>query len=197
MLTSASIPARVGLGRAASLCAAFYPARYLRFGSYYLDLQREELFKGGARVKLQGKVFQALVSLIERSGEVVTREELRARLWPMDTHVNYDANVNTTVNKLRLALGDSSEESLYIETVPRRGYSFVARVEAVTRMEEPARLPGVEAHAMPAGAGAPGKNTWLERFEQSRIWFAAGVIALVSTGILAGAAIIFYLHSAL
>ena len=85
--------------------------------------------RGGARLKLQGKVYQVLLTLLEKPGEVVTREELRLRLWPADTHVNYDANVNTTVNKLRQALGDSSDKPLYIETIPRKGYCLLVQPE--------------------------------------------------------------------
>src|SRR6267143_119538 len=72
---------------------------------------------------------RVLLTLLEKPGEVVTREELRFRLWPADTHVNYDANVNTTVNKLRQALGDSSEKPLYIETIPRKGYCLIVQPE--------------------------------------------------------------------
>src|SRR5882724_681980 len=79
--------------------------RFLSFGNFTVDLKREELFKDGARIKLPGKVYQTLLALLARPGEVVSRENLRQRLWPEGTHVNYDANVNTTVNKLRLALG--------------------------------------------------------------------------------------------
>src|SRR5437867_1759167 len=87
--------------------------RYIHFGPFRIDQQRQEVTRNGARLKLQGKVYQTLLTLLEKPGEVVTREELRARLWPADTHVNYDANVNTTVNKLRMALGDSSDKPLY------------------------------------------------------------------------------------
>jgi DNA-binding winged helix-turn-helix (wHTH) protein len=103
--------------------------RYLCFGHFQLDSQRELLFKDGAKLRLPGKVYQTLLTLLERPGEVVTREALRERLWPEGTFVNYDANVNTTVNKLRLALGDSSEQPIYIETIPRIGYCFVGAVE--------------------------------------------------------------------
>src|SRR5882762_4512388 len=75
------------------------------------------------------RVYQVLLTLLEKPGDVVTREELRVRLWPADTHVNYDANVNTTVNKLRQALGDSSDKPLYIETIPRKGYCFLLQPE--------------------------------------------------------------------
>src|ERR1700746_2633343 len=92
--------------------------RYLRLGQFRVDLQREELFKEGSRVRIPSKVFQVLMALIERPGEIVTRDALRARLWPGGTFVNYDANVNTTVNKLLLALGDSPDTPMYVETVP-------------------------------------------------------------------------------
>jgi DNA-binding winged helix-turn-helix (wHTH) protein len=103
--------------------------RYLCFGQFQVDLQREELFKEGSRVRIGSKVFQVLLALVERPGETVTREALRARLWPGDTFVNYDANVNTTVNKLRLVLGDSPEKPMYVETIPRQGYCFLGTVE--------------------------------------------------------------------
>src|SRR2546430_16575057 len=79
--------------------ATIAPTRYVCFGAFHLDLKREELFKDGTRVKLQGKVYQALLALLQKPGEIVTREELRKQLWPSDTHVNYDANVNTTDRK--------------------------------------------------------------------------------------------------
>lgn len=103
--------------------------RYLCFGQFQVDLQREELIKEGSRVRIPSKVFQVLLALVERPGEVVTRETLRARLWPGGTFVNYDANVNTTVNRLRLALGDSPEKPMYVETIPRQGYCFLGIVE--------------------------------------------------------------------
>src|ERR1700747_3803052 len=108
-------------------------SRYIRFGPFQVDQHREEVRKNGTRLKLQGKVYQVLVALIEKQGEVVTRDELRLRLWPADTHVNYDANVNTTVNKLRQALGDSSEKPLYIETIPRKGYCLLVQPEISDR----------------------------------------------------------------
>src|ERR1700675_1071511 len=108
--------------------------RFVRFGPFQVDRQRQEVTKNGSRLKLQGKVYQVLVALMEKPGEVVTREELRQRLWPADTHVNYDANVNTTVNKLRQVLGDSPEEPAFVDTIPRKGYSFVAKVEYLDRL---------------------------------------------------------------
>src|SRR6266852_2884855 len=104
-------------------------SRYIRFGPFQVDQHRQEVTRNGVRLKLQGKVYQVLMALIEKQGEVVTREELRVRLWPADTHVNYDANVKTTVNKLRQALGDSSDKPLYIETIPRKGYCLLVLPE--------------------------------------------------------------------
>src|ERR1700724_3968170 len=106
-----------------------FSSRYIRFGPFQVDQQRQEVSKNGVRLKLQGKVYQVLLALIEKQGEVVTRDDLRLRLWPADTHVNYDANVNTTVNKLRQALGDSSKKPLYIETIPRKGYCLIVPPE--------------------------------------------------------------------
>jgi DNA-binding winged helix-turn-helix (wHTH) protein len=105
------------------------PARYARFGSFDLDFHREELFRSGARVALPRKVLEVLMILIERPGDLVTRETLRARLWPPDQNVNFDANVNTTVNKLRQVLGDSTNQPAFVETIPRRGYVFIAQTE--------------------------------------------------------------------
>src|SRR4029077_10028827 len=81
-----------------------FSSRYIRLGPFQVDQRRQEVTKNGVRLKLQGKVYQVLLALIETQGEVVTREEIRVRLWPMDTHVDYDSNVNTAVNKLRRAL---------------------------------------------------------------------------------------------
>jgi DNA-binding winged helix-turn-helix (wHTH) protein len=113
------------------------PSRFLCFGNFQFDLQREILFRDGAKLRLPGKVYQTLLTLLEKPGEVVTREVLREKLWPEGTFVNYDANVNTTVNKLRLALGDSSERPSFIETIPRLGYCFVGRVE---RRDQPQKV---------------------------------------------------------
>src|SRR5690349_16973156 len=104
------------------------PARYGRFGAFEADFQKEELYQNGQRVKVQSKLFQALLLLLSRSSEVVTREEVRRHLWPHASLTNLDANVNTTINKLRQVLGDSPESAAYIETIPRRGYSFIAGV---------------------------------------------------------------------
>jgi TolB-like protein/Tfp pilus assembly protein PilF len=100
----------------------------IRFGPYVVDLRTGELRKKGLKVRLQGKSFQILAALLEHPGELVTREELRQRLWSCDTFVDWDNGLNTALTKLREALNDSAENPRYIETIPKRGYRFVAPV---------------------------------------------------------------------
>ena len=170
------------------------PARYIRFGRFHLDMKKEELFKDGARVKLQGKVYQALAALLQKPGEIVTREELRLRLWPSGTYVNYDSNMNTTVNKLRQVLGDSSDQPAFVETIPRKGYSFVAKVEYLDRPLAPQSPPSAELSSVTAAAEhANGKASFFRTAILSR-WFTAGVVTLVIASMLFGAALMLYAH---
>jgi Tol biopolymer transport system component/DNA-binding winged helix-turn-helix (wHTH) protein len=104
-------------------------SRLVRFGVFEADLQAGELRKAGAKLKLSGQPFQVLTILLEHPGEVVTREELQKRLWP-DTFVDVDHNLNTAINKIREVLADSAESPRYVETLPRRGYRFIAPVES-------------------------------------------------------------------
>jgi len=104
-------------------------ASSLRFGTYEFDLRSRELRKHGIRIKLQEQPCQILAILLEHRGEMVTRDELQRRLWPSDTFVDFDHSLNTAVMRLREALSDSSENPRFIETLPRRGYQFVAPVE--------------------------------------------------------------------
>jgi Tol biopolymer transport system component/DNA-binding winged helix-turn-helix (wHTH) protein len=112
------------------------PTRIIRFGTFEVDVQSGELRKSGLKLKLSGQPFQVLAILLERPGEVVTREELQKRLWP-DTFVDVDHNLNTAINKIREALGDSAENPRFVETLPRRGYRFVAPVEGAGVGEVP------------------------------------------------------------
>jgi Tol biopolymer transport system component/DNA-binding winged helix-turn-helix (wHTH) protein len=98
------------------------------FGIFELDERRSELLRGGTPVKLREQSFRILVLLLERAGDIVTREELRQVLWPSDTYVDFDHSLNTAIMKLRDALGDSADKPLYIETIPKRGYRFIAPV---------------------------------------------------------------------
>ena len=104
-------------------------SKVVRFGVFEADLQARELRKAGRRLRVQEQPFSVLVALIARPNEVVTREELRAGLWPADTFVDFDHSLNTAVNKLREVLGDSASEPRFIETVARRGYRFVAELQ--------------------------------------------------------------------
>jgi DNA-binding winged helix-turn-helix (wHTH) protein len=168
-----------GTGRALSLSS-----RYIRFGPFQVDQHRQEVTKNGVRLKVQGKVYQVLLALIEKQGEVVTREELRIRLWPADTHVNYDANVNTTVNKLRQALGDSSDKPLYIETIPRKGYCLVVQPEFT---DVPVTVSRAAAASLSNGKGGQNENP--AHAPKWDIWITLGVIALIIAGMLVGAGI--------
>jgi DNA-binding winged helix-turn-helix (wHTH) protein len=104
-------------------------ARYVRFGPFHIDQHRQQVFRNGTPLRLQGKVYQVLILLLQKQGEVVTREELQHALWPAGKHVNYETNTNTTVNKLRQALSESTSKLSYIETMPRRGYRFARTAE--------------------------------------------------------------------
>jgi Tol biopolymer transport system component/DNA-binding winged helix-turn-helix (wHTH) protein len=108
-----------------------------RFGEFAADVQAGELFRNGAKVRLQGQPFEVLALLLERPGQMVTREELRRRLWPADTFVDFEHGLNAAVNRLREALGDSAEQPLFIETIPRRGYKFIAPVEGAAQRSVP------------------------------------------------------------
>jgi len=101
------------------------PASVVRFGAFEVNLQSRELRKYGTLMRLEEKPFQILEMLLESAGDVVTRRRLRERLWP-DTHVAYERGLNTAVNKLRGLLGDSAQSPRFVETLPRRGYRFIA-----------------------------------------------------------------------
>ncbi len=154
----------------------------IRFGIFEVDLQAGELRKQGYKVKLQEQPFQVLVMLFERPGEVVTREELQKKLWPADTFVDFERGLNRAINKLREALGDDADSPRFIETLPRRGYRFVAPVEtAGAREGETAgrnRLTLVppdfphEVENTVSTAAAPRR--------QVLPWAAAGIIAVIA-----------------
>jgi DNA-binding winged helix-turn-helix (wHTH) protein/tetratricopeptide (TPR) repeat protein len=105
----------------------------VRFGLFEVDVRAGELRKSGIKIKLYGQPFEILLALLERPGKVVTREELRQRLWPPDVFVDVEVGLNKAVNHLREALGDTAENSRYVETLPRRGYRFVAPVDNSSR----------------------------------------------------------------
>ena len=105
-----------------------YPCHRVRFGLFEADLHTGELWRSGRRLKLTGQPFSVLAMLLERPGEVISREEVQRRLWP-DTFVDVDHNLNTAINKIRQVLSDSAERPRFVETLSRRGYRFIAPVE--------------------------------------------------------------------
>src|SRR5713101_9219227 len=125
-------------------------AQVVRFATFEVDLQAGEVRKAGLKLKFGGQPFQVLAILLEQPGAIVTREELQKRLWP-DTFVDVDHNLNTAINKIREALGDSAENPRFVETLPRRGYRFIGPVDvgAVLVPAQPGgpqRVPLLEPH---------------------------------------------------
>lgn len=143
------------------------PVETIRFGPFEVNRRAGELRKHGLRIRLSGQPFEILSLLLKRAGEVVTREELREKLWPGNTFVDFDHSLNAAVNKLREALGDSAEAPRFVETLPRRGYRFIAALAEAPR----------EA-VVPTAEPATAKPTW-------RRWWTPIAIALAGVLILA------------
>src|SRR5215470_9822964 len=118
-------------------------ATKIRFGVYELDRDAMELRKHGVPIRMQEQPFRVLATLVERPGEIVTREELRERIWGKDTFVDFEQSLNKAVNRVREALNDDAARPQYVETIPRRGYRFVAPVI------------GLESHASVAPSSSP------------------------------------------
>jgi Tol biopolymer transport system component/DNA-binding winged helix-turn-helix (wHTH) protein len=163
----------------------------LRFSSFELDLRARELRKHGTRIKLQDQPFQILALLLEKPGEIVTREELRDRLWPADTFVDFDHSLNSAVKKLRQALNDDPDVPRFIETLPRRGYRFIAPVGG-TSLASPA--PSGE-FAVQSGVASPAEAprtqpaaypaTHPNRTHHWKLWAAGGFGFCLALGIVA------------
>jgi DNA-binding winged helix-turn-helix (wHTH) protein len=154
------------------------PARpsVLKFGAFELDLAAAELRKSGRKIPLPGQPFSLLAALAERPGQVVTREALKERLWPGDTYVDFDRSLNTAASKVREALGDSASSPRFVETLPRRGYRFLAPVEGL-----PA---GTDAQVEPEGI-PPGYQSAVARRLRTRLrwaWTLAAMAAVVAAG---------------
>jgi eukaryotic-like serine/threonine-protein kinase len=139
----------------------------LRFGVFEFDGRTGELRKHGVKLKLRGKPLQVLQALLEEPGEIVPRETLRARLWPSDVFVDFEAGLNTAANRLRIVLGDSAESPRYIETLPRVGYRFIAPVEEAAK---PAALPSAHPRSIRARRVLAGSAALLTLLLTS--WFA-------------------------
>ena len=151
--------------------------RLVRFGAFELDARAGELWKAGGRVSLQDQPLKVLACLLERPGELVSREDLRQRLWPGDTFVDFEHGVNAAVKRLRETLGDSADTPRFIETLPRRGYRFIAPVERDEPNAVDASLPTAEEHegidAATQRAGQP--KRWTGRL------VGAGAVVLLVT----------------
>jgi DNA-binding winged helix-turn-helix (wHTH) protein/TolB-like protein len=119
------------------------PARVFRFGLFEVDVQRRTLARKGARIKIQDQPLRTLILLLERSGEIVTREELRQELWAEDTHVDFDGSLNVILRKLRAAIDDDPDNPRFVETVPRRGYRFIAPVSSAPSLVDPVSVVSV------------------------------------------------------
>lgn len=160
------------------------PAPTYRFGLFEAIPESVELFKQGRRIRLQEQPFRILVALLEQPGEIVTRETIRQRLWPADTYVEFDQSLGTAVTKLRQALGDDADNPRFIETVPRRGYRFLAPVTRVLPEVLPtaATIPEARPAAQPSPASDGTRVvSW------NRVW-----IALVIVLLFLGAAVLAY-----
>ena len=108
------------------------------FAGFTADLRSGELYKNGVKVRLERQPFQVLAILLERPRELVSRDELRNRVWPQDTFVDFDHALNTAITKIRVALGDDADNPRFVETVPRRGYRFMAALEPLVVTPQPA-----------------------------------------------------------
>lgn len=149
-----------------------------RFGPYEVDLHTRELWKYGTRLKLVGQPFEILAMLLSHPGELVTRDEMRSRLWPSDTFVDFNHGLNAAVNKLRDALSDAADAPRYVETLPRRGYRFTAQVEWLPAPTSYA-LPNVpaSAEAQSPEEAAPSAATITVGEDQSRSRHASYYVA--------------------
>ncbi len=169
-------------GRAAS-------AIIFRFGLFEADANSVTLMRNGVRVKIQDQPFRVLVLLLERPGEIVTREELRQRLWPEGTYVDFDGSLNVILKKLRVALDEDSDNPRFIETVPRRGYRFIA---PVSLDRKPETVPPQIATAAPPKEIRPAETVsatttvpaWAARPIFTYVASAAVLVALISAGLM-------------
>jgi TolB-like protein/DNA-binding winged helix-turn-helix (wHTH) protein/Tfp pilus assembly protein PilF len=154
-------------------------AARMRFGPFEADLRSGELRKHGVRLKLQDQPFQVLTLLLEHAGDIVTREELRQRLWPADTFVDFDTGLNSAVKKLRDVLADSADQPRYIETIPRRGYRFVAPLVDPSPATVPSSEPETHefASSQPASSVVPAAESF--SLTRLRLLFAAAVLLLL------------------
>ena len=153
--------------------SAAVSAKIFRFGLFEANVVSGTLNRSGVRVKLHDQPFRVLIVLLERAGEIVTREELRQKLWPDGTYVDFDGSLNAVLKKLRAAIDDDSDNPRFIETVPRRGYRFIAPVSF-----EPNPSSGIAAvpeKALQGSQAAAGPSWWQNKW----IWASLAIIILL------------------
>ena len=162
------------------------PSR-VTFGLFEADLQSGELWKAGKRIKIQSQPFKVLATLLERPGEIVSREDLQLRLWGKDTTVDFDHSLGTAINKIREALGDSADNPRFVETLARRGYRFIAPVGYPAQATTPAGETSADQPEQPhTPLTDPILATALPALMQSSKWKTPAYIASAAA-ILAGA----------
>lgn len=149
------------------------PDPLIRFGVFEVDLRSGELRKQGVRIKLPDQPFSILAALLDHPGEIVTRDDLRARLWPADTFVDFDRGLNKAINRLREVLGDSADSPHFIETLPKRGYRFIGTIERSPAPDQPGQP--VKPLAAPQGEPSP-----LPRARGPAIWAVALALLAVA-----------------
>ena len=169
------------------------PPRAIRFGVFEIDVRSGELRKQGRKVRLEGQPVQVLICLLENPGELVTREELHRRLWPADTYVNFEHGLNAAVKRLRRALNDSADNPRFVETLPRRGYRFLAPIQAIDAGEDvPIVHESPPAEPLPAARDLPEikdqvdlskKSAVFERLRWAPAWKKSGFALLLVVGI--------------
>ncbi|MGA2348438.1 MAG: winged helix-turn-helix domain-containing protein, partial [Candidatus Sulfotelmatobacter sp.] len=159
------------------------PKSVVRFGTYQVSLQSGEVRKAGLRIRVQQQPMKLLEILLEHPGEVVTREELRSRVWPNESFGDFDQALNIAVGKLRSALEDSAENPRFIETLPKRGYRFIANVsvlEADARPERPESVAGDPpgSQEKKTEPGLTLQVAGLAVAPERRLWATGGIVAL-------------------
>jgi DNA-binding winged helix-turn-helix (wHTH) protein len=173
---------------------------WYRFGLFEVDERRGEIRKRGIRIRLRGRPFDILLILLERPGDLISRDELRSRLWAADTFVDFDHGVNTAVNRLREVLGDAADNPRFIETVPRKGYRFIAPVDMLP-LREPLTSPAAvippasvepEIPAAPVPPAPPNAAQEPSSRRLARGWMGAAV----AVAVVAIAAIAFWIRPA-
>ncbi len=153
----------------------------VRFSVYSADLENRRLYKHGIEVRLQEQPFRILASLLKKPGEIVTREQLHAELWPNDTFVAFDEGLNAAVNRLRRALGDSAENPRFIETVPKQGYRFIGTLIASAPPPSAGSEPPVNSSVQTTIADPPARNRW-----RWRVSLGVALVVLLLSGAVFG-----------